>query len=417
MREISLFLLVLFSVYTKAAGLEVRGFNLSQTEKFPYDAAPPGQEKTAAQKTIDKLYDIGVRHIVLNPIAQMKSQTTSFITPVTPAGAARAQERARYLRLIKYIHEKEMTVGIRPIVLLEADQGDRTLWHGNIKPQDPYAWFSSFRSYVDIYVNIARAGMVEEFTIGAELYSMTVGLEDQWPEQPYGFPREWTLLMREIKSKLLNARLMYDSNYTDATAGSAGIGPSGGELERWRYRLVDLKPDPQKPQTITPANRAAWEQLRQFWDEIDVFGIDMYRSLIGENEQVPADYDQLVDLLESRTLQYATDIDTKLFEIELATGKSKKAMLKEVGFKSCTGCFRDPFLYDDPRREVNIAHQAAAYQAVFGAFVKPSWPWLLGISFWDAGTDPLRQGPRDPGFTPLGKKLTESVIRQGWSGL
>ena len=219
-------------------------------------------------------------------------------------------------------------------------------------------------------------------------------------------------MIRDLKTKLgPDIRVMYDINYTDRTTNDDGTGASGGEIERWRYRLVDLKPKPGQPRD---ARTLAWEQLRDLWLELDRVGIDMYRSLMGRSEVVPAAYSDLVIKLQHRAEQYASDLDSMLFEIETAVGKPKRIVIKELGFKSCTGCFIDPFIYDDPRREVNVPHQAAAYQAFFNAFVQAGWSWLAGVAFWDISTDPARSGEHDPGFSPRGKTQTEDVIRRGW---
>jgi hypothetical protein len=279
------------------------------------------------------------------------------------------------------------------------------------------------RTYLDFYVGVIRAVnrqnlIVTEFTVAAELFSMTVGTELLWPEQPYGFPREWTILITDIKEKLKRAtgdqvRVMYDINYTDASENDDGTGASGGELERWRYRLVDLGPGSQLYETKAEV-REAWSQLKDLWDAIDVAGIDNYRSLSPRNASYPDDFAGLVAHLGRLADQHARDIDNALFDIETAVGTPKNVILKEIGYKSCTGCFTEPFSYDDPRLEVNIKHQAAAYQAVFNAFVKPKWSWFMGISFWDVSTNPMRAGNSDPGFAPIGKGLTEDVIRAGW---
>lgn len=386
-----------------SAALPIRGFSLTQTPDHPYDSALPGQPQTAAQEAVDYAASLGANHINLTPVATMASLTTSNIVPATPPGAARAIERQRFARLIHYIHAKKMTVGIRPIILIDHAVASPTKWHGNIQPESPTAWFESLRSYLDVYANIARATSVEEFTVGAELYSMTVGVEDQWTKYPFGFPREWTVLIRDIKAKLgSKTRIMYDINYTDKTRNSDGTGPSGGELERWRYRLVDLKDDP------------SWPQMRDFWLEIDVVGLDVYRSLFPRGVEIPTDEVTLLNELRTRADQYATDIDSKLFDIETAVGQTKQTIIKEIGFKSCFGCFIDPFLYDDSRTNAYIPHQALSYQAVMDAFVKPQWPWLAGITFWDIANDPARSGVSDPGFSPRGKAETENVIRKGW---
>jgi hypothetical protein len=393
--------------------LDIRSFNLTESEGHIYDANEAGRSKTEAQLAVDYMHGLGVNHVLLTPVATMASGISSVVIPNTKPGSPRTNERERYLKLIHYIHSKGMTVGIRPIVLVQRSDGNDPIWHGNMQPQDPLAWFNSMRTYLNIYANIAKMGKVEEFTIAAELYSMTVGLEDQWKEQPYGFPREWTGLIRDLRGKLAeNTRIMYDINYTDQTKNDDGTGPSGGEMERWRYRLVDLKPksgdDPYSPTS------KAWEQLKDLWLELDMVGVDMYRSLMPKGEVPPSNYSDLVSKLQSRSEEFASDLDSKLLEIEQAVGGKKQIVIKEVGFKSCTGCFVDPFVYDDQRKEVNIAHQAASYESIFNSFVIPQWSWLSGVAFWDVSVNPSRSGMLDPGFSPRGKSQTEEVIRKGW---
>jgi hypothetical protein len=398
-----------------ARALDIKGFSLSQLGSHRYDAAPEGQPKTDAQNAVDYMYSLGARHVNLTPEARMSDFHSNIIQPLTPL-AQRTEERTRLMRLISYIKSKGMTVGLRPIILVERKPGFESKWHGNIQPTDPMAWFDSLRSYLDTYATIARIAGVEEFTVGAELYSMTVGLEDQWPQQPFGFPREWALIVKDLKTKLgAKTRIMYDINYTDETANSDGTGASGGEIERWRYRLVDLKPNPANPRTMDAKSQQAWTQLKDLWLSLDMVGIDMYRSLLPRGQAAPSDYAALVAKLEQRASQFATDIDSKLLDIETAVGAPKRIIIKEIGFKSCSGCFTDPFLYDDARREVNVVHQAASYEAFLNAFVKPNWAWLAGINWWDIAVDPARGGASDPGFTVRGKTQTEEVLKKGWN--
>src|SRR5690606_27532279 len=124
---------------------------------------------------------------------------------------------------------------------------------------------------------------VAEYTIGAELYSMTVGIEDQWQEYPFGFPGKWLQLLRYTRSKLKpNTRIMYDINFTDDRASTNGeLNALGGELERWRYRLVDLA------EPSNPAEREIWQDLVTFWNELDAIGIDIYRSLASKTDRIP----------------------------------------------------------------------------------------------------------------------------------
>lgn len=415
---ISALISVAASLSLAASGDLVRGMNLTEIGEYVYDAAPEGMPKLPAQEQIDRLKAIGVRHIVLNPRATMTDPRGTDVLPMVPA-AGRANERARYKRLIDYIHAQGLTVGLRPIFFVTRPDGSfpyiETLpdgskilwWHGNIQPREPDAWFASFKNYLDIYLLIAKVNRVEEFTIGAELYSMTVGIEDQWKAYPYGFPGRWLALLRYARAKLgAGTRIMYDVNFTDQSNDSSGqVGASGGELERWRYRLVDLA-NPRDP-----AEAVIWRDLADFWKELDAVGIDFYRSLASKQNKIPSQYDDLVRHLTTYAERYATQLDSTLTEIDATIGSTSKAILKEVGYRSVTNGFIEPFHYVRPGDAVNIPHQAAAYEAVFRAFWAPMFPWAAGIVFWDSSVNPLLSGPMDTGFNPLGKEQTENVIR------
>lgn len=401
----------------------VRGMNLTQLGQFIYDAALPGQPKTAAQVAVDQLAEIGVTHVVLNPQAKMFDPRGSDMIPDVP-NAQRAAERTRYKRLIDYIRSKGMTVGLRPIFFVvkpdgsfpylesQADGSTKTWWHGNIQPSDVNRWFESFKQFHDVYLLIARLNKVEEYTIGAELYSMTVGIEDQWIENPYGFPGRWLSLLRYIRSRLgKDVRLMYDINFTDDTATSSGeMTAMGGELERWRYRLVDLA-FPSDPEQY-----AVWEDLVNFWKELDAIGIDMYRSLASPRDVLPTTYAGLVSHLKTRADEYASQIDIALTEIESITDKPQYMIFKEVGYRSVYKGFINPFDYETGQGVYREDHQAAAFEALYESFWVPRFPWFQGASFWDVSVSPSRNtGTGDTGFSPIGKAQTVEVLRKIYS--
>lgn len=411
-------LLIAATVYTSpATAKNVAGFNLTETEGFLYDAAPANAPKTLAQQAVDEAKRLGSNHIILNVRATMVGPYSTEITPVTPP-AERSKEALRMARLVRYIQSQNMTVGLRPIFFVVGPNGEfpyfekqpdgtaKVWWHGNIQPRDPNRWFESFRVYLDVYLTVAKMAKVDEFTIGAELYSMTVGIEDQWAEHPYGFPGRWLELLRYTRAKLPNARLMYDINFTDdSVAAGGGLTASGGEFERWRYRLVDLA-NPSNPQEA-----AIWQDLATFWKELDAVGLDIYRSLASHNQVLPTDYHELVKTLKSRSDSYATQLDTGLTEIEFTLEHFKPVIIKEIGFRSVDRGFIDPFAYAGSGT-LNVQHQTAAFAAIFESFWKPQWPWFKGINFWDIAVDPSKKGPEDTGFSPLGKSATEAVVTE-----
>lgn len=197
---------------------------------------------------------------------------------------------------------------------------------------------------------------------------------------------------------------MYDINFTDDSVNAGGLTASGGEFERWRYRLVELA------DRTNPEERKIWEDLSTFWKELDAIGLDIYRSLESPNKILPTKYNELVATLKNRADSYATQLDTGLTEIEFTLNHSKVAIIKEIGFRSVERGFIDPFAYAGSG-VLNLEHQAAAYQAVFEAFWKPRWPWFGGINFWDIAVDPSKTGDKDNGFSPLGKEQTEQIVK------
>lgn len=416
-------LVVVFAVsiaYAQTAQAQekyVAGFNLTENGgDLVYDASTDAEQLTEAQKRILEVQALGANHIILNVRATMVGGTSNEVIPVT-LPAERSREAQRIKRLIHYIQSIGMTVGIRPIVFVVGSQGEfpyeevqadgtkKVWWHGNIQPRDPNRWFESFRVFLDQYILIAKVSNADEFTIGAELYSMTVGIEDQWVQYPYGFPGRWLELLRYVRTKLPDTRLMYDINFTDASVHSVGIDKVGGELERWRYRLADLA------NPTDPAENKIWKDLVSFWTELDAVGIDMYRSLGSRDEKYPNDMNTLVPLLKQRSDSYATQLDNILNEIALYTNIEQIAILKEVGFRSVDYGFIDPFSYAGTG-VYNEVHQAAAYDALLASFWAPKWPWFGGVNFWDIPVNPALHGKGDRGFSPLAKPLTEEIVRK-----
>lgn len=412
-----LILILLFPLWSANAN-QVKGFNLTEDGTLEFSANADSEPKTEAQVAVDNAKALGANHIVLNVRAKMEGPRSVDLIPLTGTGSV-AQEARKMNALIKYIQSQGMTTGLRPIFFVVgpngefpytevlADGSEKVWWHGNIQPEFPDRWFENFQLYLDRYLTIARLAKVEEFTIGAELYSMTVGIEDQWQEYPHGFPGRWNQLLKFVRAKLgPNVRIMYDINFTDDTDLSTDVSRSGGELERWRYRLVDLA------ESSDPEQQQIWQELVDFWNGLDAIGIDMYRSLGFSSDAIPPAYEDLVSLLSRRSLSYANQLDVTLLEISIYTGTEKPAILKEVGFRSVENAFVDPFTYATSLGELNIEHQAAGYESLFKGFWEPGFEWFDGFVFWDIPLTPGLHGSQDRGFSPVGKPETEAVIKK-----
>jgi hypothetical protein len=138
---------------------------------------------------------------------------------------------------------------------------------------------------------------------------MTVGIEDQWKENPHGFPDGGSNYWKHVRSKTgTGTRIMYDINFTDdKVEGNGGsIDEFGGKMVRWRYRLVDLA------DRENPAEKKIWQDLVDFWKGLDAIGIDMYRSLATPEMTLPGTEAELTKVLEQTAERYASQIDNIL---------------------------------------------------------------------------------------------------------
>ncbi len=392
----------------------VKGFTLTEIGIHRYDAMRDTGSKSEAQYIVDRLYDLGIRHIVLSPRAIMRDPRQSFVEPMTPPQEM-VYEREAYLRLIDYVHGRGMTVGMRPIFfVVDANfntpvyeplvgGGFKTWWHGNIQPNDPLAWYNSFRTYLEAYMDIASQGRVEEFTIGAELQSMTIGIGAEWAQYPQGFPRYLRDLLSAARARLGSATaITYDMNYADDEVITVNGVEYGGEILEWRKALVD-----DVANGVPPTSR--FEDLAAVYRGLDFVGVDMYRSLASATEVLPVAYPELVAKLKVATDEFAAQLNSTVTAMNQTTGVTKGYRIKEVGFRSVERGFVDPFTYAGTGT-LNAVHQAAAYEAVFQSFLVPVNPLMGGITFWDASVDTTRHGASDIGFSPIGKPITEQVM-------
>lgn len=377
----------------------LRGISLTEIGDHLYDAAPAGSVKSEAQIMVDVLAQLGVRHLILSPRATQRDPRGSDIVPV-----GRGEVRQRYLRLIDYVHGKGMTVGIRPLLFVVDAKGNTPLvdgagkiwWHGNIEPRDAAAWFASLRSYLDPFLEITAAGAVEEFTLGAELQSMTVGL----PGITLGAADECLSLLDHARASLPpSTRVMYDLNYTDVLHSAEDFTMVGGETALWTSILLGHEGHPDR------------DKLARFWKGLDAVGIDMYRSLASDRERLPEDPAALIALLKRNAAAALADLDGRLDEIAAALGTDQRVSFKEVGYRSVTRGFVRPFEYAG-NGELNVGHQAAAYEAFLGALDEITSPRFRGAVLWDASVSLRLHGPLDLGFSPIGKSETEAVIRR-----
>lgn len=386
-----------------------KAMNLTTYQSWGYtvDSTPQGER---VKNLVIRLKALGFNHLTFNVRAKMVTGQSAEILSFVPLSEQSTEERLLE-ETVDFAHANGFTTGIRPILLVVGPRGEFpytkngvTWWHGNIEPRDRTQWFASLTAFHERYLRLAARKKMAQYTIGAELHSMTTGLGERRPKRPRGEPAKWTELVRYAKSILgSSAEVVYDVNYTDQYVLEDGTRKLGGEFEQFRFELTR---EYRKPQDLKFQN-----DLREFWASLDLIGIDMYRALSSRRSGHPSDLTALASRLRTRADSHATQLDTSLLEIEVATGESKNLELKEIGYRSVEGSFVDPASYESSGGRLSVLHQAGGWMAILDAFLVAEWPWFKGVHVWETNVDRDHTDSRDLGFSPLGKPESEAVFQ------
>jgi hypothetical protein len=221
-------------------------------------------------------------------------------------------------------------------------------WSANIgrdmSPEQRAEWFKNYTQFVLYYARMAQEQQVELFSVGNELTTMSA------------YKAEWQALIAEVR-QVYTGTITYTADRNEA------------------------------PQI-------------QWWDAVDVIGINAYYPLALKDNSSPE--------------EMIANFSNALVELEgmyLIWGKP--VLITEIGFRSIKGSSKAPWDYQE-NGEVNVEEQEQAYLAVLSALQKvENEPWYYGVIwwFWDPRAD--RQGPNDRDFTPRGKPA-EEVLKSFW---
>ena len=233
--------------------------------------------------------------------------------------------------------------GLEVVLKPHVDVLDET-FRGDIQPADRAAWFSSYERFIGHYADIAAGSDVSVFSVGTELKSLSTETDS------------WNTVIDSVRNRF------------------------AGEL----------------------TYAANWDEVFQvqFWDRLDLIGVDAYFPLSQEgevptSESLAAAWQPNVDGLEALSEQWGLPI-----------------LLTEIGYPSQKGATAHPWQVreGDPADQ---ALQAMAYQATFDAFEGRSW--LRGILWWSWRADPKSEEKANIEYTPEGKQA-EGVFAGASSG-
>ncbi len=233
---------------------------------------------------------------------------------------------------VRHAIQTAKSLGMKVMVKPNVDMTDDPAhWRGDINASA--AWFTAYSSFIGRWADIAQEEGADILSIGCELVNT-----QSWTSN-------WQAVANNARSKF-NGKLTYSSN-------------------------------------------AYSEQAVNWWNSVDIIGIDAYYQLTSNNNATLAD-------LKSAWATRANSINAW----RSANWSSMPVMFTEVGYRSTNGANTQPWAWGNDYG-LNLQEQSNCYEALLSTM----WdkPWWQGAFWWNWETDPNAGGLNDQGYTPQGK--------------
>ncbi len=297
----------------------------------------------AADQALEELAATGATWISLIVTCYQETVSSTQIQCLTDS---RTPTDADLIHAIQQAKSLGLKVMLKPHVDLN---NDPTHWRGDINFGSDEAawsaWFASYQNFIVHYAQLAQAHGVDQFCVGTELQG-TTHREIQW--------RQIIAAVRAVYS----GPLVYAAN------------------------------PPSEYTTI------------QFWDALDLIGVDAYFPLTNKTdptlEELIAGWQAPLAQLEALSQQWG-----------------KPVVFTEVGYRSVDGANMAPWDWSSPG-PVDLQEQADCYQALVTVVQNRSW--IQGFFIWVWYTDPDQGGPTDTSYTPHAKPA-EAILRCFFTGV
>jgi hypothetical protein len=232
--------------------------------------------------------------------------------------------------------------GLKVILKPHVDVTDET-FRGDIQPADRAAWFDSYEDFIGHYADFASRVGADLFVVGTELKSVS------------------------------------------------------GDTDPWRQVITTV--ESRFPGELTYA--ANWDEVDQvqFWDALDLIGVDAYYPLSSEGQKPSVE-------------ELVSAWGTPVANLETTSERwGKPVLLTEIGYPTQAGAAAHPFEVKEGEPEDQGA-QATAYRAAFDAFA--GLDWVRGMSWWDWRADPTGAETKlmKIGYPPEGKAAEEVLAER-----
>lgn len=260
----------------------------------------------------------------------INSVTISRTGPQTPTDAS-------LQGIVAYAHKIGLKVMLKPQVDLLHDSAHSRSQIGLVFSKAAWtAWFGSYNETIVHYAQLAADTHCEQFSVGCELDS-TVAHEAAW------------------RHVIADVRAVYPGIITYA---------------------ADLY-------TVSPSD----VKNVQWWDAVDLIGVDMYPTLSIKLHPTVAELDA------GWRPHYAA-----LYRLHLRW--HKPVIFTEIGIRSIVGAARAPWDWQRTGA-VDLVGQKRWYKAALQTFATRSW--MKGLFFWTWSPYLTDGGPHDRGYSPRAK--------------
>ncbi|TSC90759.1 MAG: Uncharacterized protein G01um10142_250 [Parcubacteria group bacterium Gr01-1014_2] len=287
------------------------------------------QDKSEVDQSLKWIANDHANFVTITPGWLTDSKTSSNIDrkPRTPSD-----------ELLAYTIDKAHSLGLQIMLKPHLDiKGGK--WRANLAPVDRKNFFDNYSKMMLNYAKLSQTHGVEQFSVGAELYSLTMNPDNE----PY-----WRSLISKIKTAY-NGKLTYSANSFSEHYDEGGL---------------------------------------PFWDMLDYIGLSMYYPLADNSSPT---LDQLLQQWQKIEQNYIYPLQQKI---------NKPIIAAEIGYRSVDGAIFDPGNYSFDAG-VDLGEQADLYKAFF-EFWKDK-DYFKGVHFWDWEIDQNAGGNNDKGYTVQNK--------------
>ncbi|NMM49992.1 glycoside hydrolase family 113 [Marinigracilibium pacificum] len=289
----------------------------------------------------DSLKEMGVSHVAIIPFGFSRNGHTKVVFNHSRQWWGEKDEGV--IQTIKQAHDKNLEVLLKPHIWVPGEG-----WPGDFKLDIDSVdqWFSNYTDYIRNYARVADSLNVELFSIGNEFRHLTKM-----------YPEKWKTLISDIRT-IYKGKILYSANWDNYS---------------------DI----------------------QFWDEVDIVGINAYFPLPVKND----------DSLNIESLKNAWDPwlqELKSFENDI----KKPIIFTEYGYMSKTNSHKGHWSVEN--ESYNEENQALAYDALLSVFRNEEW-WYGGFSWkYFMKTIPSQEFHQRDAFIFQGKKA-EDIIKKHYN--